>query len=131
MNGRLSIVIAASIVLGGGQSIASPQLAQAVNCANATTTVEINQCTSQQAKAADRKLNQVYQQLKPKISSQQRQRLTQAQLEWIKFRDRTCDYEAGEYEGGTAASSAYSSCVARVTTQRTKDLQRYLEFSSL
>ncbi|MBC6435436.1 DUF1311 domain-containing protein [Nostoc sp. HG1] len=44
----------------------------------------------------------------------------------MKFRDRTCEYEAGEWEGGTGASAAYSACTARVTTQRTADLQRYL-----
>lgn len=131
MNWRFSTMIAVSISLFASGLQASPQLAQATNCNNATNTVEINQCTSQQAKAADRRLNQAYQQLKPKISSKQRQRLTQAQLEWIKFRDRTCEYEAGEFEGGTAAPSAYSSCLARVTTQRTNDLQRYLESSSL
>ncbi|WP_009632649.1 lysozyme inhibitor LprI family protein [Synechocystis sp. PCC 7509] len=109
------------------QTIATPQLAQTINCGKATNTVELNECTGREAKAADRKLNQVYQQLRPKISTKQRQRLTQAQLDWIKFRDRTCEYEAGEWEGGTGASAAYLSCLARVTTQRTADLQRYLD----
>ncbi len=130
MNWRLQAVIAASVSLFSTHP-ASPQLAQGVNCAKATTTVEINECTSRQAKVADRKLNQVYQQLRPKLSSKQRQRLTQAQLDWIKFRDRTCEYEAGQLEGGTAASFTYFLCLARVTTQRTADLQRYLEFLSL
>lgn len=127
MKWRLLTVIAASISLFGGQSIASPRLAQTTTCAKAITTVELNECTGREAKAADRKLNQTYQQLRPKLSTKQRQRLTQAQLEWIKFRDRTCEYEAGEWEGGTGASSAYLSCIARVTTQRTADLQRYLD----
>lgn len=82
----LLTVIAVSISLVGEQSIAAPQLAQTINCAKATTTVEINECTGRQAKAADRLLNQTYQKLTPKLSSKQKQRLTQAQLEWIKFR---------------------------------------------
>ncbi len=122
-----AVIFAAEISLFGGQSIASPQLAQTINCGSATTTPEINQCTSRQARLADRKLNQAYQQLRPKLSSKQMQRLTQAQLNWIKFRDTTCEYELGEWEGGTGASSAYSSCLARVTEQRTADLQRYLD----
>ncbi len=126
MNWRLLTIIAASISLFGGESIAAPPLTLSINCVKATTTVEINECTSREAKAADRQLNQVYQQLRPKISTKQRQRLTQAQLEWIKFRDRTCEYEAGEWEGGTGASAAYSACISRVTQQRTADLQRYL-----
>ncbi len=128
MNWRLLVVTAISVALfDNGFSQASPQLVQAVNCAKATTTPEINECTGRQAKAADRKLNQTYQQLRPKLSSKQRQRLTQAQLDWIKFRDRTCEYEAGEWEGGTGANSAYLSCLTRVTEQRTTDLQRYLD----
>ncbi|MBW4664821.1 MAG: DUF1311 domain-containing protein [Chroococcus sp. CMT-3BRIN-NPC107] len=120
-------IFAAVISLFGRQSIAAPQLAPTINCDKATNTVEINECTGREAKAADRALNQTYQKLRPKLSTKQRQRLTQAQLEWIKFRDRTCEYEAGEWEGGTGATSAYLSCLARVTTQRTADLQSYLD----
>ena len=126
MNWRLLTIIVASISLFGGQSIAAPPLTLSINCLKATTTVEINECTGREAKAADRQLNQTYQKLRPKISTKQRQRLTQAQSEWIKFRDRTCEYEAGEWEGGTGASAAYSACISRVTQQRTADLQRYL-----
>ena len=126
MNWRLLTIIAASISLFGGESIAAPPLTLSINCLKATTTIEINECTARESKAADRKLNQTYQKLRPKLSTKQRQRLTQAQSEWIKFRDRTCEYEAGEWEGGTGASAAYSACTARVTQQRTADLQRYL-----
>ena len=37
--------------------------AQNLNCQNARTQLEMNQCAGLRAKAADRKLNQVYQQL--------------------------------------------------------------------
>lgn len=124
-------IFATVISLSGRQSIAAPRIAQTINCAKATTTVEINECTGRQAKAADRVLNQTYQKLTPKLSSKQKQRLTQAQLEWIKFRDRTCEFEQRELGGGTASTAAYLSCITRVTKQRTADLQRYLEFSSL
>lgn len=127
----LLTVTAVSISLLGEQSIAAPQSALEINCAKTTTTLEINECTGRQAKAADRILNQTYQKLRPKLSTQQKQRLTQAQLEWIKFRDRTCEFEQGELGGGTASTAAYLSCLTRVTKQRTADLQRYLEFSSL
>jgi uncharacterized protein YecT (DUF1311 family) len=88
----------------------TPKLAQAINCDRATTTLEINECASRSVKAADRKLNQVYQQLRPKLASKQRQKLTQAQLNWIKFRDSTCQYESGELGGGTASTAAYLYC---------------------
>lgn len=109
----------------------TPKLAQAINCDRATTTLEINECASRSVKAADRKLNQVYQQLRPKLASKQRQKLTQAQLNWIKFRDSTCQYESGELGGGTASTAAYLYCIDRVTRQRTEDLQSYLERTQL
>ncbi len=63
------------------------------------TTMEMNICTSREYQAADRKLNSVYQALRPRLSRQQQKRMTDAQLAWIKFRDATCAYERGEFEG--------------------------------
>lgn len=126
---RLFTTITASLLTVGISYAgnAAPKLVQAINCDRATTTVEINECASRSLKASDRKLNQVYQQLRPKLDSKQRQRLTQAQLNWIKFRDATCVYESGELGGGTASTAAYLYCLDRVTKQRTEDLQGYLD----
>ena len=103
------------------------QIAQKVNCASPQTTVEMNICAGQEYKAADRKLNQVYRQLQSKLSGSQKQRITQAQLAWIKFRDANCDYERGQFEGGTMASSTGTSCLAGMTEKRTKELENYLQ----
>lgn len=88
-------------------------------------------CSSQEFQTADRKLNQLYQQLQPKLNSKQKQRLTVAQRSWLKFRDESCDYEKGQFEGGTLAASTYGYCRARVTQERIKDLDRYLQQASL
>ncbi|NJR21227.1 MAG: DUF1311 domain-containing protein [Richelia sp. CSU_2_1] len=103
------------------------QLAQAPNCKSPQTTVDMNLCATQEFQAADRKLNQVYQQLKSLLNSKQQQRLTAAQRTWIKFRDESCSYEAGRFEGGTLAGSTYGYCRARITQERVKDLERYLQ----
>ena len=91
----------------------------------------MNVCSTQEFQAADRKLNQVYQQLQAKISSRQKQRLTAAQRTWIKFRDENCDYEKGQFEGGSLAASTYGYCRARVTQERIKDLEGYLKQANL
>lgn len=103
----------------------SPQLAQLIDCSYLTT----YECRSQQAEAAERKLNQVYQQLRAKLASQQRQKLTQAQLNWIKFRDTTCEYERDEVEGriSTEVANAYLYCSIKLTEQRIADLQSSLD----
>ena len=54
-----------------------------------------------------------------------------AQRSWLKFRDESCDYEMGQFEGGTLAASTYSYCRARVTQERIKDLEGYLKQASL
>jgi uncharacterized protein YecT (DUF1311 family) len=119
-------------------SIASPasgttnlQLAQNPNCNNPQTQSEMNICASIAYQNADRKLNQVYRQLLPKLSAARKQKLITAQQAWIKFRDSSCEFERSAYEGGSIAPMIYGNCLANVTEQRTKDLRRYLEDSDL
>ena len=63
-------------------------IAQQNNCQNAQSTYEMSECAAIEAKKADQKLNQTYQQLKSKLSASQSKRLTDAQLAWINFRDK-------------------------------------------
>lgn len=125
------LLLTAGFLLPSKASNTSSQLAQQPNCKSPQTTLDMNLCSSQEFQAADRKLNQVYQQLQPKLNSKQKQRLIVAQRSWLKFRDETCDYEMGQFEGGTLAASTYGYCRARVTKERVKDLERYLEQASL
>lgn len=119
-------------------SIASPtsaatnlQLAQRPNCNNPQTQSEMNICASIAYQNADRKLNQVYRQLLPKLSAARKQKLIAAQQAWIKFRDSSCEFERSAYEGGSIAPMIYGFCLANVTEHRIKDLRRYLEDSDL
>ena len=126
-----SLLLAAGFLLPSQASNIPVQIAQQPNCKSPQTTLDMNICSSQEFKAADTKLNQLYQQLRPKLNSKQQQRLTAAQRSWVKFRDETCDYEAGKFEGGTLAAPTYGYCRARVTQQRVKDLEDYLKEASL
>ncbi len=105
----------------------SSQRMQQVNCDSPQTTVEINICASREYQAADKKLNSAYQALRSRLDRQQQKRITDAQLAWIKFRDATCAYEGGVFQGGTAAGPIGTSCLARITQQRTKELEGYLQ----
>jgi uncharacterized protein YecT (DUF1311 family) len=106
-------------------------LAQESNCLNPQTTRQMNVCSEQELKMADDKLNLLYQQVTKQISYQQKQRLTKAQLAWINFRDQACEYEKGQFEGGSLATSTYNYCLARITRQRITDLENYLEQANL
>ncbi|MEM7726816.1 MAG: lysozyme inhibitor LprI family protein [Cyanobacteria bacterium P01_A01_bin.45] len=115
--------------------IASPNLArgnsyktvQSANCNNPQTTLEMKICAGRTYEAADKKLNRVYRQLKPKLRTSQQKKLVNAQLAWIQFRDKSCAFEATEAEGGTLEPILKLNCLADTTQQRTKDLQRYLQ----
>ncbi len=126
-----SLVLAAGFLLPSQASNIPVQIAQQPNCKSPQTTADMNMCSSQEFQAADKKLNQVYQQLQAKLKGQQKQRLTVAQRSWLKFRDDSCNYEMGQFEGGTLAGSTYGYCRARVTQERVKDLEDYLKQASL
>ena len=125
------LLLTAGFLLPSKASNIPVQVAQQPNCKNPQTTLDMNVCSSQEFQAADRKLNQVYQQLQAKISSRQKQRLTAAQGTWIAFRDQNCDYAKGQFEGGSLAASTYGYCRARVTQERIKDLEGFLKQANL
>ncbi|MCC5646739.1 lysozyme inhibitor LprI family protein [Nostoc sp. CHAB 5824] len=103
------------------------RLVQKFNCNNPQTQIAINECAKLSYQNADKKLNQVYQQLLPTLERSSKQKLIAAQLAWIKFRDTNCEFERSRYEGGSIASSIYSSCLENTTKLRTQELQEYLK----
>lgn len=105
----------------------SYEIAQNVNCNSPQTTLEMRVCAGQSYEKADKKLNQVYRQLKPKLGTSQQKKLVDAQRAWIQFRDKTCAFSGAFAEGGTLEPVLRTSCLADVTEQRVKDLERYLE----
>jgi len=125
------LLLTAGFLLPSKASNIPVQVAQQPNCKSPQTTRDMNFCSTQEFQAADRKLNQVYQQLQAKISSRQKQRLTAAQATWIAFRDQNCDYAKGQFEGGSVAASTYGYCRSRVTQERIKDLEGFLKQANL
>jgi len=105
----------------------SDTIAQQLNCDNPGSNVEYKECARRAYEQADRQLNQVYQQLRSKLSSAERKQLTDAELAWIQFRDKNCSFEVYPSRGGTGYGGFLSSCLERMTRERTADLERYLE----
>lgn len=121
-----------SLLLGSSlafPSIATPgnTIAQQLNCNNPGSNVEYKECARRTYEQADRQLNQVYQQLRSKLNSAERKQLTDAELGWIQFRDKNCSFEVYPSRGGTGYGGFLSSCLERMTRERTTDLERYME----
>jgi uncharacterized protein YecT (DUF1311 family) len=105
-------------------SAADAQATPEVDCKNANSTVEINYCAGLQYQAADRKLNQTYQQTKSALTASEQEKLITAQQDWINYRDRNCNFAVRNNEGGTGYSAFLSGCLQRMTEQRTAALQK-------
>ncbi|MEH1966518.1 lysozyme inhibitor LprI family protein [Nostoc sp.] len=103
------------------------RLVQKLNCNNPQTQTAINECTKLSYQNADKKLNQVYQQLLPTLERSRKQKLITAQQAWLKFRDTNCEFERSRYEGGSIAPTIYFGCLESTTKLRTQQLQEYLK----
>lgn len=102
-------------------------VAQQPECANPQTQSEMNTCAAKSASLADQKLNEAYQKLRGTVQGAETDLLISAQRAWIDFRDKNCQFSSDRFEGGSIAPMVYSSCIERVTKQRTEELEGYAE----
>jgi uncharacterized protein YecT (DUF1311 family) len=115
--GALLFLLAPTVVPQGGKH----------PCESAETQYEATQCAGREYKQADAELNKVYQQVLKQEDKDGQARLKTAQLSWLKFRDTECEYEAGDYIGGTMRPMVAAFCLAAVTNERTKQLKEILQ----
>ena len=54
------------------------------------------------------------------------QKLRQAQLVWLRYRDANCESEASIYDGGSIRPAVYSTCLASITQERTRRMRAFL-----
>jgi uncharacterized protein YecT (DUF1311 family) len=116
-------------VAGSGLIDIEPSTASAQDpdCRQAQTQAELNQCAELSAKRADRELNQVYQQVLKKQTPELSSLLVKAEEDWIKYRDASCTFSRQRFAGGSAAPMVHGFCIARLTKQRTEELEGYLK----
>jgi uncharacterized protein YecT (DUF1311 family) len=99
----------------------------ALNCQNATTTVEMKECASADLQKADKALNTTYKKLMAKLDEIAKEKLKKAQKAWIVYRDANAEFSADEMRGGTGEGLLYMSTVTQMTEQREKELAQYLK----
>ncbi|MGF2038361.1 MAG: lysozyme inhibitor LprI family protein [Nostoc sp. CmiVER01] len=114
-------------IAGTTPDLREMRLVQTVNCNNPQTQIAINECAKLSYQKADKRLNQVYQQLLPTLETSRKQKLIAAQLAWLKFRDTNCEFERSRYEGGSIAPTIYFNCLENLTKRRTQELEEYLK----
>lgn len=99
-----------------------PTTATAQSHCNGQTQIDANFCAKEKWAIADRELNRLWKEVKPKADARGNGReLLNEQRAWLKRRDATCDPEAKS--GGTAAPMFYWSCMEEQTLQRNQVLR--------
>lgn len=114
-----------------------PATAQDVDCANAVTQMDMNQCAYDDWEAADADLNDAYQRAMdllqqwdadlPKDEQGGALALKEAQRAWITFRDKGCAAEGYAMKGGSAEPLLVYGCMRQLTEDRTNQLAAMVE----
>lgn len=113
-------LIAAAALLASGAAWAD-------DCSNANTQTEMNQCAAAQYQAADKKLNETWQQALKRASGQQQELLRKAQQAWISLRDADCAFLASGAEGGSMQPMLISQCMTDKSVEREAFLASLLQ----
>ena len=95
--------------------------------AHAQSQMQLNQEAGTDLQKADRQLNDVYKNLLAVTSADWKARLTAAQLSWITFRDRECEFETIATVGGSIHGMMVANCQTRLTLHRVGELERVLK----
>lgn len=97
--------------------------AWALDCNNAQTQADMDECASQALNKADAELNQTYVDYRKRLDKAQQNQIRDVQLAWIKYRDLSCKYATSRGTGGSAHNMALQSCLTEKTLERTKELK--------
>jgi uncharacterized protein YecT (DUF1311 family) len=85
-----------------------------VPCANVNTQQEMNFCAQAATTVAEQELDVEYKAFRARFP-ERASRVGAIERAWKTFRDRTCDLEASEYEGGSMQPQVHGECMARET----------------
>jgi uncharacterized protein YecT (DUF1311 family) len=103
--------------------------AAAVDCDNAASTVDINECAARDQKAVEVKLNTAYQAALKSLGDGEgaatKKALVLAQRAWIKFREADCKALYELWSGGTMRDMVFLNCMRRRAEQRIKELDEF------
>jgi uncharacterized protein YecT (DUF1311 family) len=109
-------------------STATAPQAAPVDCSKTPGTQSaLNACAFQDFEQATAVLSAAYKTLSQSVGNKQRQLLRQVQTEWLQYRVKACEFEKSGVEGGSIAPMINWQCQARMTRERTAELQRFLD----
>ncbi len=124
-NNAARAAIAALAVVAGmvAHAATEPADASANNCASAVTQADMNRCAFEDFEASGSGYALRYKELSQSLPKAQRDRLRHMQSAWLKYRTEACRFESGASAGGSAQQFINWRCAARMTRERTLELQ--------
>ncbi len=94
----------------------------------AQTQMEMNQQAYKDYLKADAEMTNIYKKVQKKLITPKEQKLLlDAQRAWIKFKEVQCKSAAESYDGGSVQPIIYSGCLQKLSEEKTKHLNEYLE----
>jgi uncharacterized protein YecT (DUF1311 family) len=131
---RVALSVLACLLAGVGSAYAvGPKL----DCNNAQTQSDMNQCAADDLATADKALNAQWKltraamvETDANLDAAQKgaeKALLKAQRAWIDYRDGQCEAEGFSVRGGSMEPMMVASCKARLTEVRTKELKAMAE----
>ena len=97
--------------------------APAQDCSDPQTQLAMNECAHADYLAADEALNTEYRRARAALDESAGTALRDAQRAWIAFRDKACEVEGAQYDGGSIQPMVVAECLARLTWRRVDDLR--------
>jgi len=125
-------ILVSLILLTYSTGIVAPPQKQGASkspCEGTETQTEANACARYKYQKADAEMNRIYEQLMSELAGdddKDQQKLRQAQLLWLQYRDANCESEASIYDGGSIRPAVYRLCLASVTQERTRRMKEFL-----
>ncbi len=105
----------------------SVEVEPAIDCNNANTQVDMNQCAARAATTVEQKLGRLMTLLAAQMPAEKWQKLNGLNKKWLDLRNVECQFEADFYaEGGSMNPMLVSSCVENQTKERIERLKAYL-----
>ncbi|MBA0179269.1 lysozyme inhibitor LprI family protein [Pectobacterium carotovorum] len=101
--------------------------AAALDCNNANTQLDMNQCAVQEYKKVDGELNRLYQDVVKRVAIEEHKALLKsAQRKWIAYRDADCEFQTFPTTGGSVHGMVYSQCLTQKTAERVEEFKSML-----
>lgn len=123
--GSLTLLVCVLVCVWASFLPASSQRTKSKNdpCDRPASTAQEAACTQKQWQAADAALGNYFSLVTIELDGSEVAALKNAQDAWARYRKANCEAERAMYEGGTAGSYNYNSCMAAMAQERLKDLK--------